>query len=105
MNTIHIEDFYLTTDHPSSSYGIPVMVVRGVAYGPKDTIINCPTDPLDWLQETAEGKCLGAALRLGLTDDPMVQRFINQIPSPMKLAEKYAKDREQLERENEHNRE
>lgn len=29
---------YLTTDHAASSYGVPVLIKRGVAHGPADLI-------------------------------------------------------------------
>lgn len=32
------ESVYLTTEHPASSYGIPVLVFRGTAHGPGDMI-------------------------------------------------------------------
>ena len=30
----------LTTDHPQSNYGIPVLVLDGIAYGPDDMMGN-----------------------------------------------------------------
>lgn len=30
--------YTLTTDHPASSYGLPVLVVDGEAYGPSDIL-------------------------------------------------------------------
>lgn len=39
----------LTTNHATSSYGIPVLVVGGCAYGPKDLIPN-PVEEAGWLE-------------------------------------------------------
>lgn len=33
-----ITDWTLTTDHPASSYGLPVFILKNVAYGPRDKI-------------------------------------------------------------------
>ncbi len=39
----------LATDHAASSYGIPVLVLDGVAYGPADALPVPDPDPLAWL--------------------------------------------------------
>jgi len=50
----------LTTDHASSSYGVPVLVdLDGNGYGPSD-IIPGVGDGLDWLKETAAQVVLDA---------------------------------------------
>ena len=39
----------LTNEHPESSYGIPVLLVDGVAHGPHDTIESCGWTALEWI--------------------------------------------------------
>ena len=34
----------ITTDHASASYGRPVYVLDGIAYGPADLLLNAPGD-------------------------------------------------------------
>jgi hypothetical protein len=37
----------LTTDHPHSSYGLPVLLLNGAAYGPDDDLDGFPAGPLN----------------------------------------------------------
>ena len=39
---IPIVDFALSTDHSASSYGVPVLVIAGRAYGPADDVVWGP---------------------------------------------------------------
>jgi len=48
----------LTTRHAASSYGIPVYVVAGEAYGPDDLVPGAP--PLAWLSAPARQDLLVA---------------------------------------------
>lgn len=52
MNT---QRFELTTNHPSSSYGQPVLVVDGQAYGPADVVPGQPIEQTAawWVREGA----------------------------------------------------
>lgn len=36
----------LTTEHAASSYGQPVLVITGIAYGPADTLPHWPQLPM-----------------------------------------------------------
>jgi hypothetical protein len=42
----------LTTDHPTSSYNMPVLVIHGKAYGPRDSYNGKPCAEI--VQEMAE---------------------------------------------------
>lgn len=50
----------LTTDHPESKDGIPVLVIDGIAYHSKDILPNMHDDELSWLQVTARHHVLDA---------------------------------------------
>ena len=39
---VHEDSMVLTTEHAASSYGQPVLVVDGVAYGPGDSVPSAP---------------------------------------------------------------
>ena len=57
-------DARITTEHAASSYGMPVLVIDGQAYGPGDILPNPPGDPLDFLHEPARVAVLVAKARL-----------------------------------------
>ena len=42
MTHPHSEDLTLTTEHSQSSYGMPVLVYQGTAYGPGDLLPAAP---------------------------------------------------------------
>ncbi len=66
------EDFdhvYLTTENPLSSYGQPVLIMGGEAYGPHDMVDDYVTAK-EWL-ETQVG-----IQKPGLADDPLVKKFL-----------------------------
>jgi hypothetical protein len=68
----------LTTQRAESSYGIPVLVVAGQAYGPSDTV---PADePLDYFVQPANQAVLCAAHRLGMREHPLVEAFVASPP-------------------------
>jgi len=59
----------LTTDHPSSSYGLPVLVIDGQAYGPGDMT------PLGPAAEVAAHPSAD-------NDKNLLDRFLAQLPPP-----------------------
>ena len=59
----------LTTEHSASSYGIPVLIRRGEAYGPGD-LIGLPDDLI-----TARELVRQKAKEVGLEDHELVKRF------------------------------
>lgn len=50
-----LKDWILTTDHPASSYGMPVFVFKGTAYGPRDKIsaFRIADIVYEWAQDEA----------------------------------------------------
>lgn len=40
MNICIAPDCFLTTEHPRSNYGLPVLTIDGEAYGPSDSVPN-----------------------------------------------------------------
>ena len=55
----------ITDEHAASSYGIPVAVVNGQAYGPADPLpIWGKDDPLAWLREPAAMTVAAAVIRM-----------------------------------------
>jgi hypothetical protein len=73
------ETLTLTTDHAASSYGIPVLVIDGNAYGRLDHMPEGKGE-LGWIapMETAEMAVTVAARNAGLLDHPMVQAFLGR---------------------------
>jgi hypothetical protein len=69
----------LTTEHAASSYGIPVLVIDGNAYGRLDRMPEGKGE-LGWLgpMETAEQAVTVAARNAGISDHPMVQAFLGR---------------------------
>ncbi len=65
----------LTTDSAASNYGIPVLVVGGLSYGPGDQIPG--REPIAWL-EWANGAqfVMCRAHRLGVRDHELVRKFL-----------------------------
>ena len=72
--SLQLGDIQLTTEHSASSYGIPVAVVEGQAYGPGDNIERA-NDPLPWLHEPAAQTVFNRALALNLIAHPLVRAF------------------------------
>jgi hypothetical protein len=72
-------EIMLTTESSASSYGIPVLIVSGVAYGPKDMMPE-GCGELGWLDkmETAEQAVTVAARNAGFRDHPAVRAFLDQ---------------------------
>jgi hypothetical protein len=85
--TITIENaksVIITDEHAASSYGIPVAVVDGEAYGPADNLPIWPADDLSWLVEPARttiaaavGEMKRAGNGLSESDSEFVSRFWN----------------------------
>ena len=78
------DDVQLTTEHSTSSYGIPVLVVQGQAYGLRDPIPGheSATNPLAFAGYASGEQCvLMAAQRLGLENNELVQKFLGYRPS------------------------
>ena len=73
------ETLTLTTDHAASSYGIPVLVINGNAYGQLDRMPEGKGE-LGWLgpMETAEQAVAVAARNAGMLDNPMVRAFLGR---------------------------
>jgi hypothetical protein len=67
----------LTDEHSSSSYGIPVAVCDGIAYGKNEAIKF--NDELDFLFEPAARTILVASLRTDLNDEEkrFIEKFAN----------------------------
>jgi len=69
----------LTTEHAASSYGIPVLVIRGQVYGLRDPV---PADPepteLAWMEyASGEQFVICRAHKLGLpTDAGLIAKFL-----------------------------
>lgn len=74
METQLSSSWKLTTEHPASSYGQPVLVrlADGEAFGPGDIVQAYPSWPMQ--------PAAAAAERLARTadklDDPLVQKFV-----------------------------
>jgi hypothetical protein len=73
------ETLTLTTDHAASSYGIPVLVIDGTAYGRLDHMPEGKGE-LGWLgpMETAEQAVTVAARNAGMLDNATVRAFLGQ---------------------------
>ena len=67
----------LTTDHASSSYGQPVLLVDGVAYGPGDTIDRQPV-LVTVFKALPKVIDLAAALRGPIQDPPAIIKDWNR---------------------------
>lgn len=65
----------LTTDHATSSYGQPVAIFQGVAYGVSD--VPPGEDPLPWLREEMGKTVACAARRPGHGKGPLTRRYID----------------------------
>lgn len=61
LNTAMVGKITITNERAESSYGIPVAVFNGVAYGPNDNIVFPPSE-LDWLKEPARTTVAGACI-------------------------------------------
>lgn len=59
-----IKNVIITDEHSASSYGIPVAVVDGQAYGPNDFLPIWPENELSWMKETAKVTVASACLRM-----------------------------------------
>jgi hypothetical protein len=74
----------LSTDHAASSYGMPVLIVQGQAYGKADCMPNLDeSDPLQWMGLAASGaQWVLLAIHEGMLDpdDPLVIRFMGYRP-------------------------
>jgi hypothetical protein len=71
------EQAELTTDHAASSYGVPVLVVDGVAYGSGDTL------PTRFAGASKAAYAVQASVNFGrvASGDPMVNRFLDSCPA------------------------
>jgi len=69
------QQIVLTTEHSASSYGVPVAIVGGRAYGPSDVLPALQPDPLPWLREAASVTVRSAAHQAGLEHHPLVIAF------------------------------
>lgn len=70
----------ITNEHPASSYGQPVAVFDGKAYGPNDNLPLWEGEPVDFLKEPAS-TTISAALkeqdfRLLPCEEAFVRKFI-----------------------------
>ena len=85
----------LTTEHAASSYGMPVLVVGGIAYGPGDqvTYSQGPDDPFGEISEPAQTMVAAAAVRGGKSDDILVQKFLMQEETEGEKSERRAWER------------
>lgn len=66
----------VSDEHAASSYGIPVVVVGGDAYGPEDILPIWPNDELSWLQEKAKTTVAAATIDMnkdGLLTEEQVE--------------------------------
>ena len=72
------ETILLTTNHSSSSYGMPVAIIRGECYGPEDLMPWLASDPLGWMEQTVQMTVADRAYRLGMRDDPVIDRFLGE---------------------------
>lgn len=68
--TITMGKITLTTEHPASSYGMPVALIEGQAYGPADDVIVGGVET-----GCAAGKVWSAAGWHGQWRHPLVQQF------------------------------
>jgi len=59
-----IKSVIITDEHAASSYGIPVAVVDGEAYGPHDELPIWPNDELRWLVEMAKVTVSAACIEM-----------------------------------------
>lgn len=71
----------LTTLHSSSSYGVPVYVVNGEAYGPHDLLPTEEGDPLAWIRERVEIHLLCFCRRRRIRP-PLVEAFLGRSIGP-----------------------
>jgi hypothetical protein len=68
------ETVELTCDHSSSSYGMPVLLIDGIAYGPADEI------PGRFLACRSAGLAVHGAQNFGLVTEaqwPTIERFLS----------------------------
>lgn len=59
-----IKTVIITNEHSASSYGMPVAVVEGEAYGPNDLLPIWPDDELSWLNGAAKTIVASASLEM-----------------------------------------
>lgn len=59
-----IKKVFISDEHSASSYGIPVAVVDGEAYGKKDYLPIWPDDELSWLNAYADTTVSAACLEM-----------------------------------------
>ena len=59
-----IKKVIISDEHSASSYGIPVAVVEGEAYGPDDLLPIWPDDVLSWLNDSAKTVIAAACLEM-----------------------------------------
>ena len=71
------KEIIITDEHSASSYGIPVAIVDGIAYGPADVLPIWLKDELAWLHESAAQTVASVALASGLSGKELefVRRF------------------------------
>lgn len=80
MNVKLTDRIFLTTEHSASSYGIPVLVIDGEAYGPADyglalrQALYDPNDKLNWLQAYYTDE----QLLLGLCQDMETKELLDR---------------------------
>lgn len=63
-----IKKIILSNEHASSSYGIPVAVVDGEAYGPADELPIWPDNALNFLHERAALTILACSVDMNLSE-------------------------------------
>ena len=71
--TEYSSEIVLTTEHASSSYGQPVAVIAGQAYGPEDELRFEP--PLEWLAIPIRQQVFQQARATGMLEHPLVRQF------------------------------
>lgn len=73
-----IKKVFISDEHSASSYGIPVAVVDGEAYGPNDFLPIWPDDELSWLVDLAKVDIAGAIKNSNLSADEIdfLHKFI-----------------------------
>ena len=59
-----IKTVTITDEHSASSYGVPVAVVEGEAYGPNDLLPIWANDELNWLNDAAKTVVAAASLEM-----------------------------------------
>jgi len=71
-----IQGIIITDEHSASSYGIPVAVVDGQAYGPDDELPIWPDDELSFLHERAATTIAAAVISGNLS--PEEKEFVRK---------------------------